>query len=375
LYFPWGLDDLGGAQISVGLLADALVHRGYRVGVVEMASARSLDFACRFSGPLWTVPVLYPPRRAWSWRGVVASARHLQRIIGMFRPDIVSVHSPARQSPSVVAAHLLPHRWRLVVTARAESEIRAETAGDRWLRRWIRRLLKRADVITAVSEALRRDLIALHPFVRDRTCTIPNGLDGAWFTAPLPRAGEARYILYVGRLEVTKGVDVLLEAWRQVQEHAAGCVLWVAGDGSEREHLRMLAERLGVTSRVLFLGRVAPQCLPTLYAGADLVVLPSRSRTEGLPRVLLEAGAAGAICVATRVGGVPEVIDDRITGFVADADSPRALAEALRHALQLSPVERDAMRTAARTRIGERFSHERTADVYEAVFGSLLASR
>jgi glycosyltransferase involved in cell wall biosynthesis len=374
--FPWGLDDLGGAQISVSLLADALLRRGHRVGVVEMASRRSLQFARRFAGCVWTVPVLYAPRHPWSWRGFVASTYRFQRIVRAFRPNIVSVQSPARQSLAIIGAHVLPHRWRLVVTARAESEIRAETAEDRWLQVWLGRLLKRADAVTAVSEALLHDLIALYPFVRPRSLAIHNGVDPSWFVTPeqLLNAPQERYVLYVGRLDFIKGVDVLLRAWQQVRTRAPEIALWLAGDGSELEDLRALAQRLDLTRLVRFLGRIPTEDLPALYRGADLVVMPSRRRSEGLPRVLLEAGASGAICIATSVGGVPEVIEDAVTGFSVEPESEGALADAILRGLQLSDEQRRAMRTAARKRIADRFSHERTAAAYEELFQSLLGA-
>jgi glycosyltransferase involved in cell wall biosynthesis len=103
------------------------------------------------------------------------------------------------------------------------------------------------------------------------------------------------------------------------------------------------------------------------------VVIPSRS--EGLPRVALEAGACGAVCVATRVGGIPEVIEDGVTGLLAEPESPEALADALAHALGLSPDRRQRISAAATSRIRRHFGHEQTVAAYEALFHSLLEAR
>ncbi len=295
--------------------------------------------------------------------------------MGAFKPDIVSVQCPARQSLPVIGAHVLPHTWRLVVTARAESEIRAEGTDDRWLQAWLRRLFRRADAVTAVSDALARDLIALYPFLRDRCRAIHNGIDPSWLTEPAGPEGPARqrYVLYVGRLDPSKGIDILLEAWRQVRARAPGIPLYVAGAGPETDRWRALAQHLGVAPDVRFMGRVDQGELPALYRGADLVVVPSRRRSEGLPRVLLEAGASGAVAVATRVGGAPEVIEDSLTGFLVEPDSPDALAAALLRGLGLSAAERRAMATAAARRIATWFSHDHTVAAYEELFRSLLA--
>jgi len=286
----------------------------------------------------------------------------------------VSIQCPWRQSLPVIGAHILPHSWRLVATIRAPGDIRADAVDDRWLQVWQRRLFKRADAVTAVSEALLQDLIALYPFARHRSRAIQNGVDPSWFSesAEVQSSSKERYILYVGRLDPIKGVDILLRAWRQVQVHTHGIALWLAGEGPESDNLRELSQCLGVASRVRFMGRVLQQDLPVLYRGADLVVMPSRSGGEGL-RVALEAGASGAICVATSVGGVPEVIEDTVTGFLAEPESPGVLADAVLRGLRSSAVERQAMGTAAKKRIAEHFSHERTAAAYEELFWSLLA--
>jgi glycosyltransferase involved in cell wall biosynthesis len=365
------LDNLGGSQLFVALLAEALLMRGHRVGIVEMTSIPSVQIARRFGGRVWAVPEVYPPRHPWSWRGFLRSTYHFQRIIRTFKPDIVSVQCPARQSISVIGAHALPHNWRLVVTAHAEMD----AADYRWLQNWVRRVLKRADAVTAVSETLLHDLIALYPFVRHRGRTIHPGIDPSWFAEPSEAQSLAneRYILYVGRLDLPKGVDILLQAWRQIYTRAPGIALCLVGDGVERDNLRVLSERLGIASHVRFMGRLDPKELPALYRGADLVVMASRRHTEGLPLVLLEASASGAVCVATRVAGVPEVIEDGVTGFLVEPEAPDALADALLRGLQLPIVERRAMGTVAKRRVAEHFSHERTVAGFEGLFRSLLA--
>lgn len=100
------------------------------------------------------------------------------------------------------------------------------------------------------------------------------------------------------------------------------------------------------------------------------MVMPSRH--EGLPRVALEAGACGAVCVGTRVGGIPEVICEGITGFLAAPESPVALADALERALRLAPEVQRRMGAAARSRILPRFTQARCVAAYEELFHSLL---
>lgn len=394
--YPWRLDDLGGSQISVPLLAEALVRRGHQVGIVEMTSAPSSKVAKVFSGQLWTAPKVSPsshPWRGvrcsvtqvrqtlrslkagiWAWRGVLHSIAHFQQVLRSFQADIVSVQCPWRQAPSAVGTHLFPHHWRLVVTVRASGDVRASADADAWLRVWQRHLYARADAVTLVSDALRRELVALYPFAERRSRVICNGLDPSWFARPagLLRTAATRYALFVGRLDQSKGVDVLLHAWQQVRARAGGVALWLAGDGPEAGKLSELSQRLNLAPDVKFLGRIAPDSLRALYRDAELVVIPSR--TEGSSRVALEAGASGALCVATSVGGIPEIVDHTVTGFLVDPDSSNALAAAILRALELPAAERVAMKAAARGKIAGQFSHDRTADAFEELFWALLAA-
>ena len=396
--YPWRLDDLGGSQISVPLLAEALVRRGHQVGIVEVTSAPSIEVAKVFSGQLWTAPKVYPSSHPWAWRGVpctitqvrqtlrslkagiwawrsvLHSVAHFQHILRSFKADIVSVQCPWRQAPSAVGTHLFPHHWRLVVTVRASGDVRASAGADAWLRVWQRRLFARADAVTLVSDALRQELVARYPFAERRSRVICNGVDPSWFARPAgpPRTVATRFVLFVGRLDQSKGVDVLLRAWQQVRARARGTALWLAGDGPEAGMLSELVQRLNLVPDVKFLGRITPDELRGLYRDAELVVIPSR--TEGSPRVALEAGASGALCVATSVGGIPEIIDHTVTGFVVDPDSPHALAAAILRGLELPAAQRIAMKAAAQKRIAGQFSHDRTADAFEELFWALLAA-
>jgi glycosyltransferase involved in cell wall biosynthesis len=398
--YPWRLDDLGGSQISVPLLAEALIRRGHQVGIVEATTVPSVKVANFFSGQLWTVPKVHPSSGPWAWQGVRHSITHPRRIlrsataeIGSWRtvlqsiadfrqilrsfdPDIVSVQCPWRQAPSAVGAHLFPHQWRLVVTVRSPGDVRASAGADAWLRVWQRRLFARADAVTLVSDALRRELVALYTVAGRRSRVIHNGVDPSWFSPPAgaPRAVTTRYALFVGRLDQSKGVDVLLHAWRQVRARGNEIALCLAGDGPEAARLSELAQQLHLAPDVKFLGRIAPDALRVLYRDAELVVVPSPNDECPPIRVALEAGASSAICVATSVGGIPEIIDHAVTGFLVEPDSSNALASAILRAVELPAAERIAMKAAARKRIAGQFSHDRTADAFEDLFSSLLAA-
>jgi glycosyltransferase involved in cell wall biosynthesis len=232
-------------------------------------------------------------------------------------------------------------------------------------------LFKRADAVTAVSESLLRDLIGLYPFVRHKAQVIHNSLGPSWLQTALETRGaeQERYVLFVGFFHTIKGVDVLLRAWQKIQERKSGIALWLVGDGPELNSLRSLSEELGLRESVRFVGAKQQTELISLYRNAEVVVVPSRS--EGLPRVALEAGACGSICVAANVGGLPEVIEDQVTGFLVEPESPEALAKAMLQVFDLPLEKKQRMRAAARKKIESQFTQEQMIANYEALFKSL----
>jgi glycosyltransferase involved in cell wall biosynthesis len=165
---------------------------------------------------------------------------------------------------------------------------------------------------------------------------------------------------YVGGLHAYKGLDDFADALSRI---GADCSVVIAGDGPERGRL----ERLFGDDAV-FLGSVPYEQVPALYHAMDVFVLPSH--TEGLPRVILEAQATATPPVATRVGGVSEVIDDGETGLLCAPNHPQVLAEAIGR-LASDPDLRERIGAAARSRVASRYSWERLYDRYESYLGEV----
>ena len=135
----------------------------------------------------------------------------------------------------------------------------------------------------------------------------------AW--AVEPRQGPGEYFMYLGRLSPEKGVATLLEAWKHVKAK-----LLVIGDGSEASRLRAAAP-----PNVEFRRTVDPDAVPVLMSRARAVLSPSISH-EGAGKVVLEAYAAGVPVLVSRAGGLPEVVDDELTGLVLPPSDPVAWA-------------------------------------------------
>ena len=239
-----------------------------------------------------------------------------------------------------------------------------------------RAVLRRAAAVTVVSADLRDSLIALAGVEAAKISVIPMPVHPA-IEATLPLAGGGQgggvgppTILAVARLAKDKGLDVLLEACGFLRARGLDCRLALVGEGEEEAALRAQAQRLGLSESVDFLGAVAPGDLAPHYLAADVVVLPSRR--EGLGLVLVEALFCRRPVIATRVGGIPDVVADGQTGLLVPPDDPLALAEAIARLLN-DPALAARLAAAGHEHVRQHFSGQvvaqRMVDVYRQVLG------
>jgi glycosyltransferase involved in cell wall biosynthesis len=170
----------------------------------------------------------------------------------------------------------------------------------------------------------------------------------------------------VSVLRPGKGLEVLLEALRVVpQLHAL-----VIGDGPKRDEWRAMADAYGLSDRVHWAGfrRDVNELLP----GADLMIHPSLD--DAFPTVLLEAGAAGLPVVASRLGGIPEIVEEGVTGMLVPGGDASPLAHAIQ-TLLANPNELEQMGIAARARAEELFSTRAWIDRLDAVYAEALEKK
>jgi D-inositol-3-phosphate glycosyltransferase len=184
------------------------------------------------------------------------------------------------------------------------------------------------------------------------------------------RKGE-RIILFVGRIEPLKGIDVLIGAAAQLHEDENFRVLIVGGDAraeAQVDELRQHAARLGVDHHISFVGAVAHESLPLYYNAADVCVVPSYYESFGL--VAVESMACGTPVVASRVGGLTSTINDGETGYLIPWRCPEPFAERLELLLDNDEL-RASFGRAAREAV-ERFRWANVADAVSALYDELL---
>jgi len=289
---------------------------------------------------------VYPPGILRSLYGqcMWASSRSsLRKAIAQFKPDcIVSYWAHPDGHVAAMAAREAGLPAAVIIGG---SDVLILPHESRLRRRAILAALRSVDAVVTVSQHLKDETIALgipaecvHVVYQgaDRTRFTPGDRSAARVRLGLPT--EERILLFVGSLLPVKGVDVLLEACARLVAEGIQFHLYLVGEGSSRGGLVGQAHKLRLEKRVTFVGAVRQHLLPDWYRAADLKVLASRS--EGIPNVLREAMACGVPFVASRVGGIHEIADDKIDRLVPPED-PKALAEAIASSLRMpQPVER-----------------------------------
>jgi glycosyltransferase involved in cell wall biosynthesis len=228
-----------------------------------------------------------------------------------------------------------------------------------------RRTARAADLVLAPSAATAAE-IARDYGVRPGG-VLPNVTGGvAVVPEPVPALGDERGgLLFVGRLRIRKGVEVLLRALADWPPGVpAAPPVWIAGEGEHRDGLEAISARLGLRpERVRFLGRASAGQVRELLDRSAALVVPSIY--EGMPLVVLEAMAAGRPVVASRVSGIPEVVLDGETGWLVAPEEPAALGAALRELL-LSPGEAARRGEAGRRRVEECYRPRHAAAIWLA---------
>jgi colanic acid/amylovoran biosynthesis glycosyltransferase len=285
------------------------------------------------------------------------------------RSDIGHVHGHFA-SPGADVAHLYAHFARSAGTVGAGWSFTAHGFDiDNSDQDVLAAKVRDADFVVCVSDYGRGRLMALvDESAWPKLAVIHCGVDVAAFSPP-EREGPADgrlSVLSVGRLVAVKGQGVLIEAIATLVRDGANVTLTLVGDGPRRPALENLARRLGVADRVRFTGRVGQDDIGAHYAAADVFCLSSFA--EGVPVVLMEAMASGIPVVATRINGIPELIEDGESGVLIAPGRADLLAAALRDMLE-DGSRRAGLAAAGRERVAADFEVDTCAGDLRALMG------
>jgi glycosyltransferase involved in cell wall biosynthesis len=347
---------LGGQEVRTLNEARWTAERGWRVLLVCQPAGRLLERA-REAG-VEAVPVRM--RGPLDPRGLAA----LVRLIRRERVSLVHTHSSIDAWLGGMAARLC--RVPVVRTRHVSIAIRR---GPNPVYRWL------ADRVITSGEAIRRVVVAAG-VPPARVIAIPAGVNLEAFPFGR-RAPETARELHLGSPVIgsvamfrgSKGHPQLLRAFARVREKHPRASLLLVGDGIRRAWVEQLAREAGLSESVVFTG-FRPD-VPALLGTMDCFVLAS-TRTEGVPQALLQAFATGVPVVASRIGGIPEVVTDGETGLLVESEAVPALASAIERVLD-DPASAARRARAARTLVEERFSHESAVKRLLQLYDELLA--
>lgn len=389
---PWLvrlLHELERREVETEVLAPS--YRGLSAGEVEGIKVRRFRYApARWEtltheqtvpdrlrdSPIYTA--LLP---AYLAGGVLAARR-----LGRGRPDVVHVHWPLPHALFGVALRKASQGRTAMVCSFYGVELSWVEHGLKWLLPWLRWSARTADAVTAISsytaervERLVQRPVSVIPFAAavDLVETRAGPATATSEMASVPFQRDEIQLLFVGRLVERKGVEVLIRALPRILR-ARPVRLTIVGEGSWEEKIRKTVAACEMESRVRFTGHISRHELRKLYAACDMFVLPavvdSKGDTEGLGVVLLEALRFARPVVASAVGGIPDIVEPAVSGWLVPPDDPQALAAAVLEAAA-NPEEARRIGLSGQCRMERYFSWERIVDELLKTYSAAVQRR
>ena len=353
---------LAGTEIATYNISKHLAIRGYEVHVIT-----SLDKGLPRES---TEQGFYIHRIGWQkvrFLGAISFWLEILATLREIKPDIVHSQDVGMGMPGFLAKKLLkkPH----IVWGRG---IDVYDPGL-LMKPFSKLVLQNADTVIALTKDMKGKI---QEICNREIRVIPNGIDLQEFNSTR-RNGmqykrqadtDEKLIIYIGRFRSNKGVNYLIEAMNIIRQKNQCVRLLLGGDGPEEENLKYLTRQLKLGCNIDFLGQIPNKQVPQYMAAAYVFVLPSLN--EGFPNVVLEAMASGLPIIASKVGGLPEIIKEGENGFLVEPRNPGQIAEKV-----LLLLQNTELRKIISTNNKEKakvYSWESVIDSLEEVYQSYL---
>lgn len=359
----------GGQAAAIFHLARALASRGHDMTIAAPPGSNLAERATEAGLDVFDRAHF---QARGSFTGLFYDARQLQRLMRSRGFDVIHTNGSKDGWAASAALYSVGLPSVTIRTRHNLKRIRRHL-GNRWFHG------RATDHVVAVSNAIRNHTIASNLCPPDKVTVIHPALDlDAFQPKRVSRQcfrteiGASDGQLLIGtsaRLEQQKGIDLLLRGFARIARHEPNALLVIAGDGKEQMPLMQLAHELGISARVCFCGFRAD--VPSVLAGLDLFALPSR--TEGFGIAIVEAMAMGLPVVASRVGGVLDIITNGLDGVLVPLEDIEALTTAILELLH-NPEARRRLGLAARQR-AQVFSPQAAAQQHEALYERLIREK
>lgn len=362
---------VGGAEAQLSCVAQGLASRGWLVKILVLHDLPQ-EVPKTDVGTVETVPL-----GARGRLGMVAAMRRLTVEVRRFEADVVvTLLLQANVIGRLVGLRLgVP-----VVSSIRNTRFGGPTRLGACVGDWLERVTGPASVVTIINSKRAADALVKRRVVSaDRMRVIPNAVANWGYrpgTAVLQQArdelrltSDAFIWVTAGRLEPQKNLDTLLRAFARLRSEFEQVHLVIAGDGTLRSDLERLSDALGLTPATSFLG--VRRDLARVMAVADAFVLASR--WEGMPNVVLESLALAIPTVATAVGGVPELIDDGVDGWLASSPDLADLHAAMRTVMLTPAAERKRVGRAGRAFVHDHHSPDEVVEAWQRTLRDVIA--
>ncbi|MGE0685595.1 MAG: glycosyltransferase [Dehalococcoidia bacterium] len=383
-----GGNKAGGLNVYVVELARQLVQRGCKVDIFSRLAGKHEPEVAEIEPGLRAIHLPAGPARYLAPESTVKHLPAFANAVADFavregiRYDLVHSHywlsglvgldlHEAWGVPHVTMFHTLGEIKNRASVSMKETSLRIDSET---------RIIAEVDKIICATEAERTSIQVLYGARASSVAVIPLGVDLGRFQPQDKAAARAelgledeRIVLFVGRIEPLKGIDILINAAAMLDSDVDCSVLIVGGDEATRTQvtkLQELAKLRGISHRVAFTGAVDHEKLPLYYNAADICVVPSHYESFGL--VAVEAMASGLPVVASRVGGLIGTVKDGETGYLVPWLCPEPFAERIELLLDNEPLRR-SLGAAAREEVA-RYRWENVAAGVLDVYESLIAT-
>lgn len=351
--------DIGGLEVLLVELLQKIDKDKYNLSVCALQKEGQLKAELERQGiPVYTIPKKEGIDYFLPFK--------LKALIKQIKTDIVHTHNSTPWIYSAAAVSLLNSKTRLIHTKHSnldEDKTRLQNAE--------RFASKITEYIIADSRSVMDFMVQKQNIPQNKIRLIYNGIDVDKYKVPVhQKQDNIKRIGIVARLVPVKDHKSLLEGFTLLRQRMPDVELVIIGDGPLKEELTAQAARMQIDSRVKFLG--SRRDIPELLSQLDIFVLCSTD--EGMPISLLEAMSAGLPVVATRVGGIKEIVAENKTGLLIPPQNPRALADAIHEILTDAPLAR-LMSQEAVVAVAERFSIKKMVQGYVSLYDSLYGAK
>jgi len=369
-WFPASL--IGGVNQSVLHLARMMKEGGRYSPLLLVSNGHPLPAdTAHVAGPVFSLAVRDPlvaPLGYWFW--LPRTLFRLRKLIARHNVQVINCTVPEAECLTFALRRRLAlfHGQLWFVLQGNDIKMAMEKTG--FGRRLVQYMLRHADRVVACSQGIQNDLLRLEPRCSANSVVIHNSIDIQGFAQQDPhgyqlpeRLRQSPFLLNIGRFEHKKGQDVLVKAFRRIAARFPDLLLVMVGAsvGAESEPVHQLVRDSGLQDRILVFENVPHEHIPVFLRATRVFVLPSRR--EGFPFALLEAGALKAPSVAAACVGVPELIEDGVTGRLVAVEDDGGLAEAISDLL-LDEAESRRLGANLYRRVSEGFTWKQAYEKY-----------